>query len=109
MFGLALQRSIARSMNDSSRARIASAPDRLLELEHEARPDRLDDRGRAAFLAMLGVVEVDVLGRVDVGDGAAARDTSGTRLRNSSRRATSTPGVPGPPMNLCGERKIASL
>ena len=47
--------------------------DRLLELEHEPRPDRLDDRGRAALLAVLRVVEVDVLERVDVGDGAAAR------------------------------------
>ena len=35
--------------------------------------------------------------------------TSGTRLVTSSRRTTSTPGVPGPPMNLCGDRKIASL
>src|SRR5690606_39751642 len=30
-------------------------------------------------------------------------------LLNSARLATSTPGVPGPPINLCGERKIASL
>ena len=35
--------------------------------------------------------------------------TTGTRLVSSERRAISTPGVPGPPMNLCGDRKIASL
>ena len=34
--------------------------------------------------------------------------TVGTRLRNSSRRATRTPGVPGPPMNLWGQMKTAS-
>ena len=33
----------------------------------------------------------------------------GTRFRNSSRRATSTPGVPGPPMNLWGLMNTASL
>ena len=47
--------------------------DRLLELEHQAGPDRLDDRRRAALLAVHRVVEVAVLGRVDVGDRAAAR------------------------------------
>ena len=35
--------------------------------------------------------------------------TEGTRLRTSQRLATRTPGVPGPPMNLCGETKTASL
>ena len=35
--------------------------------------------------------------------------TVGTRLVNSSRRATSTPGVCGPPRNLCGDRNTASL
>ena len=35
--------------------------------------------------------------------------TEGTRLRMSQRLVTSTPGVPGPPMNLCGETKTASL
>ena len=48
--------------------------DGLLELEDEPGADRLDDRRRAALLAVLDVVEVDVLGRVDVGDGAAAGD-----------------------------------
>ena len=46
--------------------------DRLLEPEHEPGPDRLDDRRRAALLAVLDVGQVDVLGRVDVGDRAAA-------------------------------------
>ena len=77
MSGWAPQRAIARSMNECSRDRIASLPHRRLEGEDEARPDRLDDRRRAALLAMLDVVEVDVLGRVDVGDRAAARDRSG--------------------------------
>ena len=35
--------------------------------------------------------------------------TSGTLLVMSSRRTTSTPGVLGPPMNLCGLRNTASL
>ena len=48
--------------------------DRLLELEDEPGADRLDDRRRAALLADAGVVEVAVLGRADVGDGAAADD-----------------------------------
>ena len=34
---------------------------RLLELEHQAGADRLDDRGRAALLALRRVVEVAVL------------------------------------------------
>ena len=59
-------------MKSSSRSRIAAHADGLLEPEDEAGPDRLDDRRRAALLAVLDVVEVDVLGRVDVGDGAAA-------------------------------------
>ena len=59
-------------MKDSSRSRIAVDADRLLELEDEAGPDRLDDRRRAALLAMLGVREVDVLERVHVRDRPAA-------------------------------------
>ena len=35
--------------------------------------------------------------------------TVGTRLRNSDRFAISTPGVPGPPTNLCGETNTASF
>ena len=35
--------------------------------------------------------------------------TTGTVLVSSLRLTTSTPGVPGPPMNLCGDRKMASL
>ena len=35
--------------------------------------------------------------------------TVGTRLRKSSRLATRTPGVSGPPTNLWGDRKIASF
>ena len=83
--------------------------DRLLELEHQAGPDRLDDRRGAALLAVDRVVEVAVLGRVDVGDRAAAGHV-GHPVGQAARAATtSTPGVLGPPMNLCGPRKIASL
>src|SRR6266545_2135580 len=45
--------------------------DRLLELEHQARPDRVDDRRRAALLALRRVGDVVVLGRVHIVDGAA--------------------------------------
>ena len=46
--------------------------DRLLQREDEARPDRFDDGGRAALLAVLDVLEIAMLARVDVGDRAAA-------------------------------------
>jgi len=49
-------------------------PDSLLELEDQARSDRLDDRGGARLFAMHGIIEVDVLLGVDVGDGAATHD-----------------------------------
>ena len=48
--------------------------DRLLELEHETRADRLDDRRSSALLAHDGVVEVTVIGRPDIGHGAATHD-----------------------------------
>ena len=35
--------------------------------------------------------------------------TAGTRFWKRRLLATSTPGVPGPPTNLCGERKTASF
>ena len=44
----------------------------LLQREHEPGADRLHDGRRAAFLALLDVGEIAVLGRVDVGDRAAA-------------------------------------
>src|SRR5690606_7793587 len=47
--------------------------DGLLELEDQPRADRLHDRWGAALLAVRGIVEVAVLGRVDVHDGPAAR------------------------------------
>ena len=49
-------------------------PDRLLQGEHEPGPDRLDDGRRAALLAMFDIGQVAMLGRVDIGDGATARD-----------------------------------
>jgi hypothetical protein len=47
--------------------------DGLLELEHQARTDRLDDGRCARLLAVLDVVDVDALGRADVLHRAAAR------------------------------------
>ena len=73
MDGFGAQRAIARRMKSCSRSRIAVDADGRLELEHEARADRFDDRRRAALLAMLDVREVDVLERVHVRDRAAAR------------------------------------
>jgi hypothetical protein len=35
--------------------------------------------------------------------------TVGTRLATRSRRTIRTPGIWGPPMSLCGEKKTASL
>ena len=48
--------------------------DRLLELKDQPRPNRLHDRGRATFLAMLLVGDVGVHVARDVADGAAPRD-----------------------------------
>ena len=96
MAGRLHHRSTARRSSASSRARITSVPDRLLELEDEPGADRLDDRRRAALLAVH---------RISPDSGARSgsrrrrcrrRNHSGTRLCSSSRRTTSTPGVPGP-------------
>src|SRR5690606_8448667 len=46
---------------------------RFLELKHEPRADRLEDRGRSALFAVLWIVEVAVLDRVHVRDRAAPR------------------------------------
>ena len=82
--------------------------DRFLEREHEPCTDRLDDRRRASLLAnrRLGVVQcpVGLTKRIVPPPG-----TDGTRFWKSERFATRTPGVPGPPMNLCGDRNTASL
>jgi hypothetical protein len=47
--------------------------DRLLELEDQPGPDRLDDRRRAALLAVVEVGKVVLAGGVDVADGPSAR------------------------------------
>ena len=83
--------------------------DRLLELEHEPGADRLDDRGRAALLAEHRIGDVAVLLVVDVRDRAAAGRAGDGVGRPGARLTTSTPGVCGPPMNLCGEMNTASL
>src|SRR4029450_8124580 len=45
--------------------------DRVLELEHETRADRLDDGGRSGLLSVLRVLEVAMLARVHVRDDAS--------------------------------------
>src|SRR6266487_3613635 len=64
--------------------------DRLLEPHDQPSADRLDDRRGAALLPGDRIVETAVADRV-------AREEGGT------------PAICGPPMNLCGEKKIASL
>ena len=79
-----------------------------LELEDETGADRLDDRRRAALLAVLDLGQVAVLEGIDVGDRAAAghaRHPVAEQLASSDEQA----GVPGPPMNLWGEMTMASL
>ena len=78
--------SIARRMKDSSRSRIASSPTASFELEHEAGADRLDDRRRAALLAMLDVGQVAVFRR-------------GSRRRRCRR--------PAPRARGCGTARVA--
>ena len=73
MFGCRSHRAIARRTNSCSRASISSRPDRLLELEDEARADRLDDRRGARFLAVLDLRVVVVLAGADVPNRAATR------------------------------------
>ncbi len=70
--------------------------DGLLELKDQAGPDRLDDGGCAALLAVRWVRQVAVLDLVDVGDGSAAHHdrhwvseklSSGGKHSRSSRAA----------------------
>ena len=72
MVGSATQASTARRSISSSWAWIVAHAHGLLELEDQAGADRLDDGRRAALLAVRRVVEVAVLGRVDVHDRPAA-------------------------------------
>src|SRR5690606_41484180 len=60
--------------------------DGVLELEHQAGADRLDDRGGAALLAVRRICEVQVLLRVDVRDGPATHDV-GHRVRQHPPRS----------------------
>ena len=82
--------------------------DSLFELEHQPGPDRFDDGRCAALFPLRGVLEVAVLGRIDVGDGAAAGHVWHP-IAQQLPTDHQNPGVLGPPMNLCGLRKIASL
>ena len=84
------------------------AADRLLHGERQPGADRLHDGRRAALVPdrRIGVVGVPAGARERM---VPPPGTEGTRLRSSERSATRTPGVPGPPMNLWGEMKTASL
>ena len=107
--GLAAQRACARVMKSCSRSRIASTPDRRLELEHEARRGSTR-RSRACRPPRGARCRRGRRARPGSRTRPCRRRASlGTRLRNSSRRATSTPGRPGPPMNLWGLMNTASL
>ncbi len=57
--------------------------DRLLQAEHEPGADRLDDRRRAALLAVGGIGQVGVAGGADVRHRAAARHR-GDRVRQQA-------------------------
>ena len=72
MAGSACQASMARSQQRLLVRPDGVGADGLLELEHQARADRLDDGRGAALLAVGRVVEVAVLDGVDVRDRAAA-------------------------------------
>jgi hypothetical protein len=83
-------------------------PDGLLEGHDQPGPDRLDDPRGAALLPGHRVVQVALADRVDEGDRAApghGGDPPGDQVPAHDQ----TPGVWGPPMNLCGEKKTASL
>ena len=51
-------------------------------------------------------ITVNLIGALDASSGP---NDGSTALVNNDRAATNTPGVHGPPTNLCGDRKIASL
>ena len=88
-------------MKDSSRSRIRSVPTACLSWKTQPGPDRFDDRRGASLLAVGRIADVAVLVLVHIGHRAAAR-RAGTRLVSRPFLTASTPGVPGPPMNLCG-------
>jgi hypothetical protein len=100
--------SIARSMKSSSRRRIVSTP--TASFRWKTRPARIDSTiagvppssrcsGSSRYTCSSGLTYATV----------PPPGACGTRFANSSRRATRTPGVPGPPMNLWGLTTIASL
>ncbi len=108
MAGFASQRSIARWMNACSRSRIASTP--TAALSPNTSPARMDSTiagvppssrcsMSARYTCSVGLTYWTV----------PPPGTLGTRLVNSSRSATRTPGVPGPPMNLWGLMNTPSL
>ena len=84
-------------------------PDCLLQGEDEPGPDRLDDGGRPALLAMLDLGKVDVLRGVDVGDRAAARHRGDT-IPEERPPGDQEPGRPGSADELVGrdEDRVAS-
>ena len=82
--------------------------DRALELEHQPRTDRLDDRRCARLFAVLDVVDVLVLIGVDESHGAAADDA---RHRVGEQLATrhEHPGGPRAADELVGRQEDGVL
>ena len=83
--------------------------DGLLQLEDEPGPDRFDDGRCPSLLSVLGVDQIVVDVGVDVRDGAAARDRGDPVVEQVLASDQDARECPGPPMNLWGEMKMASL
>mmetsp|Transcript_9453 Transcript_9453/g.35397 ORF Transcript_9453/g.35397 Transcript_9453/m.35397 type:complete len:270 (-) Transcript_9453:769-1578(-) len=107
-----LRRSLASSKYASSFRMMASSPTRLLTLK--TAPQRMASTmfgvppsSRTSSFSWYACMASDVKMTVPPpgrsGGSCAALPCLGMLLRTSS-----TPGVPGPPKNLCGDRKIAS-
>ena len=108
MPGLAAQRCSTCRHSCSSRAAIRSVPTACLRAK--TRPARMDSTmagvppssratGSSRYWCPMGSTNATV----------PPPGAVGTVLRTRSRRTTRTPGVCGPPGNLCGDRNTASL
>jgi hypothetical protein len=87
---------------------ISSAP--TLSFSAKTRPARID----STIAGVPPSSRTSASGWYDASVGLTNRTvppegTVGTARRSRSRFATRTPGVPGPPTNLCGDRNTASL
>ena len=108
MFGLAPHDASARRANERSRRPISAAP--TCSLRANTMPARID----STIAGVPASSQISGSGWYDCPVGVTKRivpppGTVGAGRRSSARLATRTPGVPGPPANLCGERNTASL